>query len=83
VFNCKICGNSSAPGETQHKVVIATRTHQHKERDNAYPPRKNDRGEKVRRHDPGGHGTQIVHEVNACASCALKTKHDTPIHRLN
>jgi len=79
MFRCEICKTSSKPGETQHKVVLATRIHNHPSRDDAYPSRMTMTGEKVARNDPGGRGSQIVREVNGCSRCALKVKHTVTV----
>lgn len=79
MYKCSICGNHSEPGETQHKVVVATRMHDHPPRDDAYPRRMTATGEKVARDDPGGRGPQIEREVNACSHCALMHKHSVVV----
>lgn len=59
MFNCQRCGQTSAPGEPEQRVVAQTRAVD-------YPPRYD--GNKLI--DKGGRGLQIVREMSLCRRCA-------------
>lgn len=74
MFRCHLCGHLSQPGEPATHLVLATRTHHHPYRPRAMKRRSRTpwgtRGELIYRDDPGGIGSQIVHEVLTHAHCA-------------
>lgn len=64
-FRCEICKKAQPARSAPHKIVTETRRKSYSER------RK---GTKVI--DPGGNGSEIVAEVNACDKCASTKDED-------
>lgn len=65
MFQCGFCGNNSKHGEKLVRVPVAFKTAQHPARHDAH--RNNPDPDK--RRDPGGQGSQIAKENNACEAC--------------
>lgn len=62
MFLCNFCQNVSAPGEKLTRVPALTR-------DKEYPQRwYTAQGRSI--HDPGGRGSEVVLEQQACEACA-------------
>ena len=55
MFVCAVCANSADPRVKPVRVVVEARNVTYPERPLA--------------NDPGGHGTEIVREVNVCPAC--------------
>lgn len=67
MYRCGFCGRTSKPGERASRVITEIR-------EKIYPYRKGVNtlkieGKKEVRDDPGGRGTEIVHEVLAHPGC--------------
>ncbi len=76
MFRCQICGQVAPAGMRANKVVVASRSRTYapvgSDRENFRSPmrgRQRFRSPK-KKYDKGGHGTEIVQELIACASCA-------------
>jgi len=72
MFRCDVCA-SVAPSATRcNRLIVETRPADYPVRDKVHwhPPRAGGKGKWV--DDPGGHGTEIVRELRACAPCAAK-----------
>lgn len=68
MYICEICEKVISPNTKAVRIPIETRTRQ-------YPPRQKEvrrRGKRKTITVPGGVGTEIVREVDACPQCAAK-----------
>jgi hypothetical protein len=77
MFRCQICGQVAPAGMRASKIVVASRSRTYasvgSDRDNfrSNAPRGRQRFRRPKKeYDKGGHGTEIVQELMACASCA-------------
>jgi len=69
-FRCEMCKTAAEDGQKPMRIVTKTRVHEHPKREKVYRRRDLETGEIEKYDDPGGIGTQIVKEVNACKECA-------------
>lgn len=60
MFYCLACNTNIGPHISPIKLVLETRSR-------VYPPRP-------LANDPGGHGVEIVREVNVCPTCVNNAK---------
>lgn len=74
MFKCHFCKETTAPRILCKKVALYSRFFHHPMRSKAMVRKviKNGRKKKEYITDPGGSGTQIVYEVNACGKCAAE-----------
>src|ERR1043166_3112189 len=83
MFRCDVCGSVAPPRTPCNRIVVETRPAEYAARPRAHwqPPRAGGKGKWV--DDPGGRGTEIVHELRACDECAAKAaalerRHEPP-----
>jgi hypothetical protein len=78
MFRCEVCGSVTPPGTSVNRITVETREVDYPSREKVHwqPPRAGGSGKWV--DDPGGHGTEIVREVRACASCAAHARDARP-----
>lgn len=72
-FRCRIC-NRACPSGYRPNIIFGTAPCEHPER----PAVHNEKGETVKRADPGGTGTRIVSQHMRCNSCAGKPEPRDP-----
>ena len=82
MFRCYFCQQITPPKTTRHSVVIEARTKQYSARRREsnrrnFRDRDRDRDDAVQ--DRGGHGIEIIKEVEACPACAAKHQQDKPV----
>ena len=73
MYRCDVCDSVTDPGTTLHRITIETRPIDHPSRPAVHwhPPRAGGKGKWV--DDPGGTGSAIVRERNACPACAERS----------
>ena len=76
MYRCELCGETSAPGEQAHHVIVETREVSYPRRSHSQAPtRRKDRQKRARwGADPGGEGAEIVDEALACTACAARVE---------
>ena len=72
-FRCNIC-RRACPSGYRPNIIFGTAPCEHPER----PAVHNEKGETVKRADPGGTGTRIVSQHMRCNSCAGKPEPRDP-----
>jgi hypothetical protein len=72
MFRCDVCACVTPPNTPCNRIAVETREVEYPARKDAHwhPPRAGGKGKWV--DDPGGRGTAIVREMNACSICAAK-----------
>lgn len=72
MYRCEACERISEPGDRCNRLVVETEAIAYPRRAKIYwrPPKDGEKGKWVE--DPGGTGTRIVREINACAECVAK-----------
>lgn len=78
MYRCDVCGSVTPPNTPCNRIVVETRAIQHPKRDDVHwhPPRAGGSGKWI--DDPGGTGSAIVREVNACPACAAREVTEKP-----
>jgi hypothetical protein len=79
MYRCDVCAFVVPANTPCNKIVVEIRPIEHPPRPKVHFQSGGDGGKGKWVDDPGGHGTAIVREVNACAACAAKastTDHD-------
>ena len=76
MFRCQLCGTVVPPQTPSHRVVVQSRPIRYpaRPRANQFFRFVNRKRKLVHTDDPGGTGTAIVKEVQACPACAANHK---------
>jgi hypothetical protein len=72
VYRCELCSSVVPASTPEIRVVVERREREYPARHRANRLIERLKGERDQRHrdDPGGHGSEIVHEARVCAACA-------------
>jgi len=70
MYRCDVCNSVTEPGTKLHRIAVETRPVEYPLRSaiHWHPPKAGGKGKWI--DDPGGHGTMIVREIDACPPCA-------------